>query len=304
MNNTPAVSIYIVTYLNSEERGGVLRRTCEWALAQRYPNFEVVVSDNGGDYAARDALASIEDARLKVCTNENNAGFTGNINRCLKHCSHDIIKPLCDDDRLHLDFLSETVPLVDDETLLLVDVEKFMLGSDPEGIKQRIEEPPPIETRTAGYGADIWTLPYSSSSIPSAIIFTRKLFHEIGGFDVRTITSDWDFLIETCLYKKVIHMKRTLCYVGVWEGSLTEEMQENPYFFAREALYTMFRVFRCKPMRSRERAALASRLFREFTWQGLRSLKNPFSKAYRIGYVEYLKRFSELLLAEKSAFGI
>ena len=64
MNNMPPVSIYIITYLDSEARGKILLRTCEWVLRQRYPDFEVVVSDNGGDYAAKDALASLSDSPL------------------------------------------------------------------------------------------------------------------------------------------------------------------------------------------------------------------------------------------------
>ncbi|HEY5652868.1 MAG TPA: glycosyltransferase, partial [Pontiella sp.] len=74
MANLPAVSIYIVTYLESTERGAVLKRTCESALAQRYPNFEVVVSDNAGTIQASDMLSSLDDARLKVIRNEKNLG--------------------------------------------------------------------------------------------------------------------------------------------------------------------------------------------------------------------------------------
>ncbi len=304
MNNAPAVSIYIITYLDSEERGEILKRTCEWALAQRYPNFEVVVSDNGGDYAAKDALASIQDARLKVCTNEENAGFTGNINRCLKHCSHDLIKPLCDDDLLHLDFLSATVPLVNDHTLVVVDVEKFMLETDPEGIEQTFRDLPLTETRNAGYGADIWNLSYANSCIPSAILFTRKLFHEIGEFDSNTILSDWDFFVETCLCKKVVHVKRTLCYLGVWDGSETEvALREEPFFFPRESLYTRFRILRCKDLSGKERAVLMFGLWKNFAWQSLRPFKYPFSRVYRAGYVEYFKKFFGFVWVDKSAFG-
>lgn len=302
MNNLPAVSVYIVTYLNSEERGRILKRTCEWVLAQRYPNFEVVVSDNGGDYAAKDALVSIQDARLKVCANEENAGFTGNINRCLKHCSNDIIKPLCDDDLMHLDFLAVTAPLVDDETLVVTDVKKFQIGRDPEALTNRIETKPGTENRMAGYGQDIWRLSYSDSCIISATLFTRELFSSLGGFDNNTITSDWDFFIEACLQRRIIHVKQVLCYVGIWKGSLTEEMVENPFFFATENLYTKFRVFHCKtlPYRSRQRLLLS--LVQEFMWQSLRPLKHLHEKGYRVGYCDYARRFFILLRQGKRAF--
>ncbi len=303
MKNQPAVSIFIVTYLTGEERCGVLRRTCEVALAQNYENFEVVVSDNGGSHSAVEALSSIQDPRLKVFAHTENVGFAGNINRCLEHCSHDIIKPLCDDDLIHPDFLVHTVPLVDDETYVVADVEKFLFGSDPEGLGQSNLEPPSTETRGAGYGLDIWHLSYSACSIPSAIIYTRGLFRSLGGFDDKTITADWDFFIETCLYKKVIHVQRTLCYVGVWEGSLTEEMLERPFFYPQAGLYTKIRVLRCKRLPPGRRAGLLLELLKGLFWQGLRPLKRLNSKAHRSGYWNYLRRFFTLMFQKKENFG-
>ena len=80
----------------------MLLRTCEVALEQNYPDFEVVVSDNGGEFSAEGALASIDDPRLKIYRNEENVGFSGNMNRCLELCQYDIIKPCCDDDLICL----------------------------------------------------------------------------------------------------------------------------------------------------------------------------------------------------------
>ncbi len=301
--STPAVSIYIVTYLDSEERGQVLSRTCEQALMQRYPDFEVVVSDNGGDYAAADALASINDSRLRVCTNKENAGFTGNINRCLEHCTCDIIKPICDDDLIHPDFLAVTVPLVDDDTLVVADVEKFVFGTTPAGLAGAVEQPAPFEARHAGYGHDIWHLSYTASCIPSATIFTRSLFETLGGYDRNTITSDWDFFIEACLYKHVVHVQATLCFVGVWEGSLTEAMQETPYFFPRESLYTKFRIFHCKGLSAGHRARILLLVFKELFWQGLRPVKHVTSIAYWSGFADYVQYQFKLMFQGKDRFG-
>lgn len=300
MQNHPNVSIYIITYLNTAERGEVLKKTCERVLQQNYPNFEVVVSDNGSPYSVVDALSSIQDPRLKVCLNKENVGFTGNINRCLQHCSYDIIKPLCDDDLIHIDFLSVTVPLVDDDTLVVVDVENFMFGTQPAGIDQPLSEPLETEMRNAGYGADIWTLPYSNSCIPSAILFTRNLFRELGGYENHTKLSDWDFLVKACLHKKVVHVMRTLCHVGVWdEAETTIKLREEPYYFAQEGLYTRFWVLRCGMLSRTERRTLMLSLWRKFIWESLRPIKYPFLKKYWSGYVGYVTVFFQLLTAGK-----
>lgn len=298
MKKLPAVSVYIVTYLNSEERGGILKRTCEAALAQRYPDFEVVVSDNGGDYPAHKALSSLTDSRLKVFTNPSNAGFTGNINRCLKHCCHSIIKPICDDDLIHPDFLIHTVPFVDDETLVVVDVEKYKIGNDPIALETQVVDPPRGTLRSSGYDR-VWKVPFSASCIPSATLFTRRLFEDLGGYDAGTITSDWDFFIEACLQRRVAHVEHTLCYVGVWSGSLTVEMEESPFFFPKEGLYTKFRVFHHHALPPSDRWALLWMLLREGGVQILRVVKHVNDPAYRTGFRDYCQCFFNLLCQNK-----
>jgi glycosyltransferase involved in cell wall biosynthesis len=303
MDKQPSVSIYIIAYLNSEERCNVLKRTCEGALAQRYPDFEVVVSDNGGSHAVQDALSSIQDPRLKMFRHKENVGFAGNINRCVELCEHEIIKPLCDDDLIHPDFLAQTVPWVDRETLVVADVEKYLLGKDPEAISHAVTDQPGMDRRPAGYRRDIWGIPYSSSCIPSATVFHRDFFRGLGGYDGKTITADYDFFVEACVRGTVVHIKQTLCHVGVWEGSLTEEMAGKPFFFPTEEMYTKFRILHCANISANARAALLLRLLWELVWQGTRLVKHPLCKVYRNGYIGYLRRFSTLLLKRKKSFG-
>ncbi len=301
MKEYPPVSIFIVTYLSSEERGEVLRKTCESVLAQRYSDFEVVVSENPGPVRAADALASIKDPRLKVFRAEENTGFAGNMNRCVELCSHEIIKPLCDDDLMHPDFLTQTVPFIDDETLVVVGVQKFEFGTEPEGMREMLKHPPESGRRTTGYSKEIWRLPYAPCSIPSATLFTRSLFESLGRYDRRTITADWDFFIESCLHRNVVHVDKPLCFVGVWSGSLTEEMMEKPFFYPTQGLYTKFRVFHHKKLPFLQKAQLMGSLLKEFCWQSLRPLRRISMKAYRSGYCEYAGCFFKLLATGKKA---
>ncbi|MDZ8117748.1 glycosyltransferase family 2 protein [Pontiella agarivorans] len=301
--NTAAVSIYVITYMTSEQRYPVLRHTVECALRQDYPEFEVVVSDNCSPVSVHEALKGIDDPRLRICTNGENTGFAGNLNRCVEHCAHDIIKPLCDDDLLHPGFLSATVPLIDDETMVVAGVEKFLVGNDPEGLKKSLPETLPTVRRDAGYGTDIWKLPFSASSIPSATIYSRRLFEELGGYDAKTITADWDLFIEACIHRRVVAVDTTLCYVGVWGGSLTEEMLDKPYFFPQQGLYTKFRVARCKQLLRQDQQFLFRMLRKELRVQGLRCLKNFYKRAYRDGYRDFYRIYRRLKHQRIEAFG-
>lgn len=300
MMNIKPVSIYIITRMNSKDRGEILRHTCEVALKQDYPDFEVVVSDNGGPYSALDALDTLRDVRLKIFRHDENTGFSGNMNRCLEHCSHDIIKPLCDDDLLHPDFLRHTVPYVDDQTLVLSDMRKYDVGIDPEALWQPVNSPIETDRRTAGYGADIWSLNYHVS--PSAILYTRKLFDSLGGIISKSMTADWDFLVEVCMYKNVVRVQKELCFGGVWTGSLTKKMDRRPFFFPTEGLETFFRVYHCKPLPQPDRRKLSRMLFRNLFLQCLRVLKHPFSQPYWSGFIFYVRRFFRMWGNGKSSF--
>ncbi len=294
MIDPPPVSIYIITYLTSEDRCAVLRRTCEVALMQNYPDFEVVVSDNGGEFFATEALKSIDDPRVKIFRAKDNTGFSGNMNRCLKLCQYDLIKPVCDDDLIHPDFLNHTVPLVDDETYVVVDVAKFPFGQEPSELFAPLQKEGEQEIREPGYRPDVWELPYEP--YPSAVLYSRKLFQEVGGCDPKTITADWDLCIEVALYRKIAYLKLPLCFVGEWEGSLTIAMQQsNPFFYPMSGLYTKFRLYKCKALSGTERRGIFSMLAKEYIWQSLRPLKHPLSPLHREGFSEFTKRFWQLV---------
>lgn len=301
MKDHPPVSIYIITYLTSAERCDILKRTCEVALMQNYPNFEVVVSDNGGEFSAADALKSIDDPRLSVFRSEDNTGFSGNMNRCLELCRYDVIKPVCDDDLIHPDFLIHTVPHVNDETYVMVDVIKFPFGREPEGLFSPIADDTVVDKREPGYRKDVWDLPYEP--YPSAVLYTRNFYQDMGGCDPKTITADWDLCVEVCLYRTIAHVRVPLCFVGEWEGSLTIAMQQSkPFFYPASGLYTKFRMLKCKGLTFAERWGIVAMLSEEFIWQSLRPLKHPFNTDHREGYREYLQRFWQLARWGKDDF--
>lgn len=292
MKNLPGVSIYIVTYLNSEERGAILKDTCEWALKQNYPIFEVVVSDNAGRFLATEVLKTIHDPRLKVFRNEKNIGMAPNMNLCLERCVNEIIKVSCDDDLLHPDTLRLSVPYVDDETLVVVGLEKFIIGSVPAEIHVPVGGIPRKSIRSSGCGRtnNLWKFSYDG--LPGCTLFTKKYFASLGRYDTRSKVEDWDFLIMSRLMRSVCFVDQTLCYQGVWPESLTESMLANePYFFPQAGLYTKFKVLANDSLCVTERFHLKRMLIVELLCESLRALRHTHRREYRIGYVEYLKSF-------------
>jgi glycosyltransferase involved in cell wall biosynthesis len=294
----PAVSVYIVTYLNTAKRCDVLVRTCQNVLMQRYSDFEVVVSDNCGKYSAQNALSDIEDPRLRIFRNEENVGFAGNINYCLSRCSHDVIKLMCDDDLLHPEFLAQTVPHVSDDVLVITDFEKFSPDDFPDDSFDEIADPVDRKYRAGGYGKDIWHLPYLS--FPSTTIFTRKLFEDLRGYDSLSLISDWDFLIKACLKKSICHIKYPLSFMGVWQESLTEQIHvKSPYYFQAGGLYTKFSTMRNSGLGRKGRISIWKDLLKEVIFQSCRFLFHIKDPIYRGGYLKYLHEWKSCLLGRK-----
>lgn len=282
----PGVSIFIVTFLDSEDRCRILEATCRNALEQRYPNFEVVVSDNAGTSSAEEALASITDPRLKIFRNEQNLGMAGNMNLCIERCKYDIIKMNCDDDLLHPDFLTVTVPWVDDETLVITDMEKYVIGTYPQGMDRVVSKAPSTITREPGYRQDFWKITYDA--LPGDTLFTKKLHISLGGYKSGSGVCDWDFAVRARLRKKILNVKAVLCFQGVWDSSLTEQMlKTKPYFFQKAGLFTKFNILRHESLRLHNRVQLYWVLFCELLFAIFRLLKNVHRPEYRDGLKSY-----------------
>lgn len=289
-NQAPPVSIYIITYLNTEERCQALLRCCRSALAQDYPDFEVVVSDNVGEYHALDVLSVLSDDRLKVVRNEKNVGFAGNINRCLDRCIHDIIKPMCDDDMLHPEYLAVAAPRADSETLVVVDFEKFGVGNAEAVLNKPISHPVEMQMRPAGYGHDLWNLPFGS--FPSGTLFSRELFRDLGGYSRTSLVADWDFLIRACMSKTICFIKQPLCYMEVWDESLTEQINsDRPFYFPSAGLSTRFGLMANPVLTRGNRVHLRSEMFCGFLRESVRFLAHLNSRIYRSGFVKYLNEW-------------
>ena len=104
----PKVSIHIISY-NQQD---FIAEALESALAQNYPNLEVIVSDDGssdstpaivGDFASR------HPDRLVALLNPDNLGITRNSNRGLRACTGEFISFMGGDDVLLPDKISRQV---------------------------------------------------------------------------------------------------------------------------------------------------------------------------------------------------
>lgn len=97
-------------------------RCIQSALAQDYPDFEVILVDNLSTDKTYKLVAEISDPRLKVFQNVKNLGAYGNHNRCLSLATGVWVKFLHGDDELLPNCLSsfyKAISLCPDNTALI-----------------------------------------------------------------------------------------------------------------------------------------------------------------------------------------
>ena len=107
----PKVSIIIPTF----NRANYLSQAIESALAQDYPNLEVIVSDNASTDTTREVVRKyVRNPRFKYFRNERNLGMAGNWRRALyEYATGDWALILSDDDYL-IDncYISKAIKLI------------------------------------------------------------------------------------------------------------------------------------------------------------------------------------------------
>ncbi|MGY4286387.1 glycosyltransferase involved in cell wall biosynthesis [Bradyrhizobium sp. LM2.7] len=94
ISSDPLVTIAIPTF----NRAAMLKCCIAAALAQSYPHFEVVVSDNASTDETPEVLKACDDQRLRFIRQQTNIGLVTNWNACLAQAKGDYIVFVSDDD--------------------------------------------------------------------------------------------------------------------------------------------------------------------------------------------------------------
>jgi glycosyltransferase involved in cell wall biosynthesis len=94
MADQPLVSIGIPTYNRADS---YLPQALDSALAQTYPNIEVIVSDNFSTDQTSSLIRSRASKRLRYIRHEKNIGANGNFNYCLEQARGEYFLLLHDD---------------------------------------------------------------------------------------------------------------------------------------------------------------------------------------------------------------
>lgn len=190
----PLVSVHVVTY----NQRHLVEETLASILAQDYPAFEIVVSDDGSSDGTAELLQSYAERlpdKVVALTGGPNLGISGNSNRCLARCRGKYVAFLAGDDLMLPGKLSRQVEWLEaDETRTLCahDVEHF---DSETGKTLRLHSA--ITRPRSGTGAAAF-LRWGYCTATSSIMVRASQIPGYG-FDERIrVHSDWKFAVD-CL---------------------------------------------------------------------------------------------------------
>ncbi|HZY04967.1 MAG TPA: glycosyltransferase [Anaeromyxobacteraceae bacterium] len=263
----PRVSIVIPTF----NRLGMLAEAVTSALAQRYPDLEVLVSDNASEDGTREAMqAHIADRRFRYFRNETNLGMVANWRKAVfEHARGDFFLILSDDDRLiDPDYVSKAMALVQRHPQVVMVYADGYILDESTGTRRELRLPfGSLERGTTVFASRDRVFPQDFTLCN--VLFKRSLAMELDAFDnPLNLCCDSELFLKTCLFGDV----------GVIHDLVSEYRLHGANLIHRHhqdlRIYAANLDFFFKPRRlAIERRALTRRQLRDFDQSARRAVR-------------------------------
>jgi glycosyltransferase involved in cell wall biosynthesis len=205
--NSVKISIALPVY-----NGAVyLREALDSVLAQTFPDFELVISDNYSDDETPKILSDYasQDKRIRVSRTSQLLSQAENVNRSVGLCCSDWVKLFCHDDIMHPSCLTTLVSALDCQDIDFVG----LVGNQEEWLfsNGHIHKPSDTSDKTTRYMSgksfirDI-AIGKAAASLPSltTAMVRKEAWERSGGFDARFLHFDvflwtnllmeWDYI--------------------------------------------------------------------------------------------------------------
>lgn len=213
MDQFPLVSIIITSY----NRSSMLPKAIESALAQDYPNLEIVVSDNCSTDGSDEIIKKYTgDARLVYSRNEQNIGMLPNFRKA----TYDVAKGEfityvnCDDYLIDKSFITDSIKLVNKyENVFLVHGRMNFFSQGNDVLWEMPEDP--YFTQEIWDGRDVFFKSVSTGLLSwGACLMKRSEMRRVGSLMSDYHNGDLDSNYRIMLTGKVAFVNRP-CYLQI-----------------------------------------------------------------------------------------
>lgn len=212
MSSFPLISIALATY-NGER---YLEQLLDSLVGQDYPNFEIVVSDDGSSdrtllllqhYAGR-------DQRIRLLPSSGHLGFNRNFARCFAACRGELISPCDQDDSWYTSKTRRLAEAIGDALLVYcnsraVDEQGYPLGWTIADKGLMVE------------GSDPRRLLFFNSIASHAMMFRRRLLMDAGDLS-RTKYHDWWLSFVAANLGAIVYVDEILVDYRVHDASVMQ----------------------------------------------------------------------------------
>lgn len=207
MNPLPKVSILIPTYGQQD----FISSAISSALAQSYPNLEVIVVDDASPDQTAEKVAAYRDPRLRYIRNTQNLGRVKTYRRALYELATGewVVNLDGDDFYIDSDFISKAMELAYSEPgIVIVSAQKKVVTGTG------TSEPFPLDT-TVLSGEEILLRYHDQQYHFSHLgtVYHRPSALACDFYSMDVISSDWESLLRLALKGKVAYLGRV---VGCW----------------------------------------------------------------------------------------
>lgn len=197
----PLVSVIIPTY---NPNPVYFQRAIQSVLTQTYPSIEIIVIDDH----SQDISFLNQDfpINVKVLTNKKNKGVSASRNSAIKASIGHYIALLDQDDFWTPEKLQKQIACMEKFDAMLSYCD--MSCVDPSGKKQFL-----YSDKFGKYGGNQINLNIGNLNFMgcSTMVFTKKRFDEIGGFDETfNYSEDWDLAIRLVAYQNACYIDKPL----------------------------------------------------------------------------------------------
>jgi glycosyltransferase involved in cell wall biosynthesis len=183
------VSVVIAVYQGEQ----CVLAAIQSALAQTHTNLEILVIDDGSTDGTWQQLQSIEDSRVRIFRQEN-AGASTARNLGISHATGEFIALLDADDRWLPDKLERELRTLEENGNPVGIAYSWWYSVDEDGMLLRKSPAPSYSGHVLG---DLLSGPLFI--IPSASLFHKAIFDDLGGFDTKRLYhEDCAFVLRAC----------------------------------------------------------------------------------------------------------
>ncbi len=203
---------------------GTIKEALQTALAQTYPNIEVIVVDNRSTDGTPDVVRGVRDDRIRLIENITNIGMVGNWNKALMSAKGDYVLMLHGDDRLYPDSIEKKVRLMEryKGVSIVISASRVINGRG-----EVIMERHPFRCNRIFDGKKFAMYSYLTKNVygePSNILFRPQAALKLGGFVGEiAYAADWDLWLRMSCIGKVGYVDEVLMDYRISQTNATSK---------------------------------------------------------------------------------